>query len=202
MSASAVALAGAVGTPLAFALVFSGLPGRRLALSAFNALMALPSVVAGLVVYALLCRRGVLGNLNILYTPYAMAVGQFVLATPIIVSMAASHLEGADPRIRRTALTLGATPLGAMLAVARETRGALLPVLLAGFGRIFAEVGASMMLGGNIRNYTRNIPTAMAVRTSEGEFATALALGIILVAAAFSISIAARWLGGPKRHAL
>ncbi|MBI5624621.1 MAG: ABC transporter permease [Elusimicrobia bacterium] len=190
VSGSAVALAGLAGVPLACCLVFAEFPGRRLLRSVSDTLMSLPSVVAGLLVYSLLCRKGVFGAWDLLYSPFAMAAGQFVLALPIIVSLTAAFLEHADPRIRKTALTLGAARWTSALAVVRETRNGLAPALLAGFGRVFAEVGASMMLGGNIRNYTRNIPTAMAVKTSEGEFAAALALGIVLLLAAFSINAA------------
>jgi len=202
VSLSALLLSSLVSLPLAFLLAFGRFPGRRLLASAFNALMAMPTVVAGLLVYSLLCRRGAFGSFDLLYTPYAMAAGQFVLATPILVSMAASFLESADPRIKTTALTLGATPAQALLAVAQETKAGLLAVLLAGFGRVFAEVGASMMLGGNIRHYTRNITTAIAFETSKGEFSLALALGLILLCAAFLLNAAVRRLGGAARHAL
>ncbi|MBI5245342.1 MAG: ABC transporter permease [Elusimicrobia bacterium] len=202
VSGSAVMASGLAGLPLAFALVYGRMPGRGALRIVFDTLMSLPSVAAGLLLYSLLCRKGLLGGWGLLYTPWAMGAGQFVLATPIAVSMAAAYLDGADPRILRTAATLGSTRLGAMLAVARETRAGLACVLLAAFGRVFAEVGASMILGGNIRHHTRNIPTAMAAKISDGEFSSALALGLILLAVAFSLSLAGRRLGAGGRRAL
>ncbi|MBU3955760.1 ABC transporter permease, partial [bacterium] len=152
-------------------------------------LMALPTVIVGLLVYSFVCRQGLLGSFELLYTPYAMIIGQVVLASPIITALTLAALENADDRIRKTAVTLGAGEFRSLLALASEMRGMIAAAVIAGFGRIFAEVGVSMMLGGNIRNYTRNITTAIAFETSRGEFSLAFALGIILLAIAFTVNI-------------
>ncbi len=154
-----------------------------------NTLMSLPTVVVGLLAYSFLCRRGLLGNFELLYTPLAMIIGQLILACPIIISLVISALGGADGIIERTAITLGATKFQRLLVLAMEMRMAISAAIIAGFGRIFSEVGVSMMLGGNIKNYTRNITTAIAFETSKGEFSLGLALGIVLLACAFLINL-------------
>jgi len=172
----------------AFALSYLRFPGRRLLISGFNTLLALPAVVVGLTLYIVLSRQGPLGDLKLLFTRSAMVLGQIALCFPILVAMGHSALQAADKRAWETARTLGAGPLRAMATVMRETRFALMAAVLAGFGRIIAEVGASMMLGGNILNYTRNIPTAIALETSKGEFAQGIALGIVLVSLTFILN--------------
>jgi len=175
--------------PAAFLIAAKRFKGRSVLVTVLNTLMALPTVVVGLLVYSLLCRKGLLGNFEILYTPYAMIIGQVILASPIITALTVSSLEGADKRIRKTAFTLGASELQAFVMLAREMSGMMASAVIAGFGRIFAEVGVSMMLGGNIRNYTRNITTAIAFETSRGEFSLALALGIVLLIFAFTANL-------------
>jgi tungstate transport system permease protein len=138
--------------------------------------------------------KGPIGPLGLLFTPTAMIIGQFILATPIIMALAISATQGIDPKIRSTAMVLGANSMQSGIAIALEARFALVAALVAGFGRIIGEVGASMMLGGNIRGYTRNIPTAIALETSKGEFSLALALGIILLTVALVINGLLRFL--------
>ncbi|MCX6339008.1 MAG: ABC transporter permease [Candidatus Aureabacteria bacterium] len=182
-------IASAVGVPLGFSIASREFHGKGLVITVFNTLLALPTVVVGLMVYSVLSRQGPLGSLNLLFTPLAMIIGQFVLALPIITALSISAVQHVDTRARDTALTLGASERQAARVVLSEGRFALFAAIIAGFGRVFAEVGVSMMLGGNIRFYTRNIPTAIALETGRGEFALAIALGLILLAVAFGINI-------------
>lgn len=177
-----------VGVPLGFLLAVRSFPGRRAAVTLLNTLMALPTVVVGLLGYSFLSRRGLLGSWGLLYTPYAMMIGQFVLATPIIAALSLAAVQGTDRQISITALTLGASPRQKNFRVLAEAKFTLLAAIIAGFGRIFAEVGVSMMLGGNIWGYTRNITTAIAYETSKGEFSLGIALGIILMMIALGIN--------------
>ncbi len=143
--------------------------------------MALPTVVVGLVVYSVISRSGPLGGLGLLFTPRAVVIGQAILALPIVISMIASGLSRLDPLFPEVLTTLGASRAGIFWMTLREARGAVLSASLAAFGRVVGEVGAAMMLGGNIRGYTRTITTAIALETSKGEFELGLALGIILM---------------------
>ncbi len=179
-------------TPLAllaaFALTYLRFPGRRLLISINSTLLSVPAVVVGLTLYILLSRQGPLGEWKLLFTQTAMVLGQITLAFPILAAMGHSALQAVDRRAWETARTLGAPPLRALVTLMREARFGLMAALLAAFGRIISEVGASMMLGGNILHYTRNIPTAIALETSKGEFAQGIALGIVLLTLAFSLN--------------
>jgi tungstate transport system permease protein len=172
----------------AFALAYLRFPGRRLLISINSTLLSVPAVVVGLTFYILLSRQGPLGEWKLLFTQSAMVLGQIALAFPILAAMSHSALQAVDKRAWETARTLGAGPLRAFWTLMHEARFGLMAALLAAFGRIIAEVGASMMLGGNILHYTRNIPTAIALETSKGEFAQGIALGIVLLALAFSLN--------------
>ncbi|MEW5768352.1 MAG: ABC transporter permease [bacterium] len=172
--------------------------GKKAVLTTFNTLMALPTVVVGLLCYSFLSRKGPLGSLGLLYTQTAMIIGQFILTTPIITSLSISALSSLDPRVSREALSLGATPYQTALTLLTEGRFALASAIMAGFGRVFAEVGISMMLGGNIKGYTRNITTSIALETSKGEFALGLALGMILLSVAFGLNILFHYLQAQK----
>jgi len=183
-----------VATPLAlvvaFLLAHMRFPGRQLLISTFNTLLSLPAVVVGLTVYMLLSRSGPLGDLRLLFTQTAMVIGQMVLCFPILVAMCHAAIQAADQRAWETAVTLGAKPWEAMLTLMYEVRFGLLAAIIAAFGRIIAEVGSSMMVGGNILNYTRNIPTAIALETSKGEFAQGIALGLVLLFLALFLNVA------------
>lgn len=172
----------------AFFLAYKEFIGRRFLISTFSTLLSVPAVVVGLTLYILLSRQGPLGDLKLLFTQSAMVMGQIALCFPILVAMGHSALQAADQRVWETARTLGASPIRSFYIVLREVRFGLLAAVLAGFGRIIAEVGASMMLGGNILNYTRNIPTAIALETSKGEFAQGIALGIVLLSLTFLLN--------------
>jgi len=194
VSTSATLLASLLGVPLGFIIGAQEFRGRRITITLFNTLLSLPTVVVGLLVFSLISRQGPLGFLGLLFTPTAMVIGQFVLALPIITALTIAAVQGIDRRVRATALTLGATRIQATLAVLSESRFALMAAIIAGFGRIIGEVGAAIMLGGNIRNYTRTITTTIALETSKGEFGFAIALGIVLMVVAFSVNILFRYL--------
>ena len=189
IAAISTLLSTAIGVPIGAVVAIAEFPGKRFAGTVFNTLMALPTVVVGLLVYSFLSRRGPLGSWGLLYTQTAMVIGQCVLITPVVIALSLNVLVRADPRVRTTALSLGATASRAAWAVVSDCRVGLLCAVAAGFGRAFAEVGVSMMLGGNIRWYTRNLTTAIAFETSRGEFAMGLALGSILLTVAFAINI-------------
>ncbi|MEJ2308530.1 MAG: ABC transporter permease [Gammaproteobacteria bacterium] len=172
----------------AFLLAYGRFPGRRLLIAIFNTLLSVPTVVIGLTLYLLLSRQGPLGDFRLLFTQTAMIMGQVVLAFPMLVAIGHSALQAADRRAWETARTLGASPPRAFFTITHEVRFGLLAAVLASFGRIISEVGASMMLGGNILHHTRNIPTAIALETSKGEFAQGIALGIVLLIMAFTLN--------------
>jgi tungstate transport system permease protein len=174
--------------------------GRRAALTVVNTALAFPTVVVGLLLYGLLSRRGPLGGLGWLYSWRAIVLGDVVLALPIAAALSAAAVQGVDPRIRRTAETLGAGAWRAAWAVAREARFALAAVITAAFGHVVAEIGSAMIVGGNVRGQTRTLTTAVALYTSQGDFGFALALGVILLALALLVNIALQVLQG-RGHA-
>jgi|Deesub1362A_J573_1020465.scaffolds.fasta_scaffold00592_5 tungstate transport system permease protein len=188
VSLTAVCLATLSGIPLGFLLATRSFPGHGACCVLFHTLMALPTVVVGLLVYGLFSRQGPLGCLGLLYTPWAMILAQWILSFPILVSLSLSAIQALDPRVQPTALTLGATPIQATWALLREARYGLGAAVAAGFARVITEVGAAMMVGGNIRGYTRTLTTAIALETAKGEFSLSLALGMILLALAFGIN--------------
>ena len=189
VSLRAIAIATPPAVLLAFVLAYTRFRGRRFTGSVFNTLMALPAVVVGLTLYLLLSRSGPFGDLKLLFTQTAMVIGQIVLAFPILVAMGHATINAADRRVWETSLTLGAGRLRAMLTLIHEVRYGLLAAVLAAFGRIIAEVGTSMMVGGNILHHTRNIPTAIALETSKGAFAQGIALGLVLLLLAFGLNM-------------
>jgi tungstate transport system permease protein len=188
-SGVAIILAAWLGIPAGAFLGLGRFAGRRAVLIVLNTLMALPTVVVGLVVYGLLSRQGPLGAWGLLFTPTAMIIGQTVLAAPIVANYTLAAVAGADPRIMSTALTLGAGRLQGAWQLLLEVRFGVMAAIVAGFGRVVAEVGVAMMLGGNIRNYTRTMTTAIALETSKGEFAFGLALGIVLLSVALFVNL-------------
>lgn len=189
VSLRAILIATPVAFLVAFLLAYTRFRGRHLIVSVFNTLMSVPAVVVGLIIYLLLSRNGPFGDLRLLFTQTAMVIGQIALCFPILVAMGYTALRSADKRGWETAITLGAARPRAMLTLIHEVRFALLAAVVAGFGRIIAEVGTSMMVGGNIGGHTRNIPTAIALETSKGSFAEGIALGMVLLALAFALNI-------------
>jgi tungstate transport system permease protein len=193
-SSSAIVFASLIGIPIGMLVGICEFPGRRAAVVTLNTLMALPTVVVGLVVFGFLSRRGPLGVLGLLFTPYAMITGQTILAAPIVAHYTLGALSSADDRIMPTALTLGASRFQGSLMLLQEIRFGAMAAVIAGFGRIIAEVGVAIMLGGNIRGYTRTMTTAIALETAKGEFAFGLALGIILLTIALLVNLFLNWL--------
>jgi tungstate transport system permease protein len=189
VAAWSVLLAAVFGIPAGMGVGVNQFPLRRVVIVLLNSLMAMPTVVLGLLVYGLVSRQGPLGTWGVLFTPGAMVIGQTLLAVPIVANYTLSAIKGADSRIVPTALTLGASPLRSMMQLTREVRFGIMAAVIAGFGRVISEVGIAMMLGGNIRWYTRTMTTAIALETSKGEFAFGLALGIILMVVSLSINI-------------
>lgn len=196
VSLKAIVIATPPALALGFLLAFTRFPGRRTIVSTVNALMALPAVVVGLVLYMTLSRTGPLGDLRLLFTSSAMLIGQVILCLPLLVAMCHAAIQGADRRAWETALTLGASRFGAALTLLHEVRFALVAAVVAGFGRIIAEVGCSMMVGGNILNHTRNIPTAIALETSRGAFTQGIALGLVLIVLALVLNLGVALLQG------
>ena len=188
ISVVAVALAALLGIPLGILVVLRDFPGKRLLQQVLNTLMALPTVVVGLLLYGLLTRQGVLGHLGLLYTVGAIIIGQTLLILPIIWNLSIAAASGADPRLLPTSQALGASTLQQGAMYVNEVRYALAAAMVAGFGRAIGEVGIAMMLGGNIEGFTRTMTTAIALETSKGEFEFALALGMLLLATAFLVN--------------
>lgn len=201
---SLTATAGAVlcGVPLAVLLGRKQFPGRGVVLVAAHTGMAVPTVVIGLVLYGLLSRNGPLESLEILYTRKAIIVGEFALALPIIVALFSSAVAGLDAKLEMTTRTLGAGRLGTFWTVVCEAKVGLIAATMSAFGRVCSELGIAMMIGGNIKHHTRTMTTAIAVETAGGNFALALALGMILLVIALGINLMAQVfrLPGPRRY--
>jgi tungstate transport system permease protein len=193
---AATIIACGIGLPLGYFLASRRFWGRRAALTVVNTALAFPTVVVGLLLYGLLSRRGPLGGLGWLFTWQAIVIGDVLLALPIAAALSAAAVQGVDPRIRRTAETLGAGPWRTAWTVAREARFALAAVITAAFGQVVAEIGAAMIVGGNIRGATRTLTTAVALYTSQGDFGLALALGIVLLGLALIVNVALQLLQG------
>jgi tungstate transport system permease protein len=183
-----------IGLPLGTALALGRFPGRSFLLTIVNTGMALPPVVVGLAVAMSLWRSGPLGNLHLIYTPAAIVIAQVIIASPVVTGLTSAALQALDPRLRLQLLGLGASRLQMVLALWREARLPLLAALMAGFGSVISEVGASMMVGGNIRHQTRVLTTAIVLETNKGEFQNAIALGILLLAITFLINYALTWI--------
>jgi tungstate transport system permease protein len=192
----ATILACAIGIPAGIWLGSTAFAGKRTVLVLLNTALALPTVVVGLLIYLVLSRSGPLGALGLLFTWRAIVAAQIVLALPIAASLSAAAVQAVDPRVRRTALTLGAGPLRAAWAVAREARFALAAAVAVAFGRVLSEVGAALIVGGNIRGETRTLTTAITLSTSQGNFAFAIALGLVLLALALSVNAILQMLQG------
>ncbi|TNF46472.1 ABC transporter permease subunit [bacterium] len=189
VAGTATVVATLLGVPLAYTIATRKFVGKNTLLTVFNTLMALPTVVIGLFTYSFLSRKGPLGFLDLLFTPTGIIIGDVILAFPLIVGLTVAAVNAVDERARLTAMSLGATASQTSLTVLVEARFALMAAVINGFGRVIAEVGSAMMLGGNIRGYTRTITTAIALESSKGEFAFGMALGLILLAVALSINL-------------
>lgn len=178
-----------IGLPLGSWLALGNFRGRSFILSFINTGMALPPVVVGLVVAMSLWRSGPLGDLRLIYTPWAIVIAQTIIATPVVTGLTAAALESLDARLQQQLLGLGASRLQVVWYLWREARLPLLAALMAGFGSVISEVGASMMVGGNIRGQTRVLTTAIVLETSKGEFDNALALSALLLILTYLINL-------------
>lgn len=191
VSLSSAALACAVGLPLGAIVAVASFPGRRGAIVVMNALLGLPSVVVGLLVYLLLSRAGPLGDLGILFTPPAIVIAQTLLVIPMVAALARQTVEDAWNDYREQLTSLNVRPARAVATLLWDTRLSLFTVALAGLGRAFSEVGAVMIVGGNVDGVTRVMTTAIALKTAEGELPLALALGVVLLAIVLGLNAAA-----------
>jgi tungstate transport system permease protein len=189
LAAISTLVAAVIGIPVGFILGTYDFPGRSFLASIVNTLLSLPTVVVGLAIYSFISRRGPLGRFGLLFTPTAIILGQAVLATPIVTALTMNATRSLERDLQMTALSLGASRVQVAYLLLLQARFAVLGALVAAFGRVIAEVGAAMMLGGNIEGYTRTITTAIALETSKGEFAFALSLGIILLLVSFVVNI-------------
>ncbi len=188
-----------IGLPLGTLLALGRFPGRRFLVSLVNTGMALPPVVVGLIVSIFLWRSGLLGGLRLMYTPTAMVIAQTMIAAPMVIGLTLSGLQQLDGRLQWQLLGVGASPLQMVWMLWREARLPLLAALMAGFGSVISEVGASMMVGGNLRGHTRVLTTAIVMETSKGQFDVALALSAILLALAYMVNLTFTWIQQRKR---
>ena len=191
VSLTAVVISCMVGFPVGAAIAVSRFPGRRGVVVVLNALMGLPPVVVGLAVYLLLSRAGPLGALGLLFTPTAMVIAQTILITPIVAALSRQVVEDAWDEYREQLRSLGERRFGAAITLLWDLRFSLVTIVLAGFGRAAAEVGAVIIVGGNIDGVTRVMTTAIALETSKGDLPLALALGMILLAIVLALNAAA-----------
>lgn len=193
---TALSMAGVLffGLPAGFLLGYFDFPGKRAVRTVTDTLLALPTVVIGLLVYAFISRRGPLGGWELLFTIRGMAIGQVILGTPIVAAYTATAIEGLDSRLRQTLMTLGASGGRLALTSLWEARFMILVAALTAFGRIVGEVGSAMMLGGNIKWHTRTITTAITLETGKGEFALGIALGVILILISLLLNISLAFL--------
>jgi tungstate transport system permease protein len=192
VSLTAVTIAALIGLPFGALIAITRFRGRDAVIVTLNALMGLPPVVVGLIVYLMLSRAGPLGELGLLFTPSAMVIAQTILITPIIAGLARQTLEDAWHEYAEQLRSLGAGPLTAALTLLWDTRFSLVTIVLAGFGRAAAEVGAVMIVGGNIDGVTRVMTTAIALETSKGDLPLALGLGLVLIALVITINAGAQ----------
>jgi len=201
VSLGAVLAAAAIGMPIGAALAVARFPGRGAALVALNSLMGLPPVVVGLLVYLALSRAGPLGPLGLLYTPAAMTMAQMILVVPIVAAVSRQTIEDMKEEYEEQLRVLGVGPAGMIATLLWDARFSLLTALLAGFGRAIAEVGAVIIVGGNINHVTRVMTTAIALETSKGDLALALGLGLILLGLAIAVNAAVMVIRRTGNHA-
>ncbi len=194
VSAIATGVSLLIGLPFGTWLALGNFPGRSVILSIINTGMALPPVVVGLIVAMTLWRSGPLGDLRLIYTPWAIIIAQTVISAPVVTGLTAAALAALDPRLKQQLLGLGASQPQMIWHLWREARLPLLAALMAGFGSVISEVGASMMVGGNIRGQTRVLTTAIVLETSKGQFDTALALSALLLVITYLINLALTWI--------
>ncbi len=189
VSGLALIIATVIGLSLGSLIGLKRFPFRGIIISLMNTFMGLPPVVVGLFLYLILSRSGPLGFMSLLYTPSAMVTAQSILAFPIVVSLCHSAIISVDPIIKQSSMTLGATPFQVTITIMKEARYGIMSGVIAAFGRVMAEVGAILIVGGNIAGYTRVMTTTIALETDKGNFELALALGIILLTLSLIVNI-------------
>ena len=199
VSSSSTLIASIIGIPLGLSIALNEFRGKRLLITILNTLLALPTVVIGLFVYSFITRRGIFGPLDLLYTQKAIIIGQIILIIPIITTFTISAVSRIDDRYRKTALTLGADTIQTSYIIIREARFGIVAAVIVAFGRVIAEVGISMMLGGNAKGFTRTMTTAMAMEYDKGEFILSVALGIVLLFLSFLVNIFFNYFQGRTR---
>ncbi len=189
ISIASIIFASLICIPLGGLIEFHNFRGKRALINIIQTLYSLPTVVVGLLVFLLLTRDGPLGSLNLLFTPTGMVLGQTILITPVMIGLTITALRGVDVQIKETSKSLGATEPQIILTVINEAKHSVVAAVLLGFGRAISEVGVAMMIGGNIRGYTRVLTTAIALETSMGDIELSLALGIILLLLSLIINL-------------
>lgn len=199
VSSVSTCISALVGVPSGFLIAFSDFKGKRLVITILNTLLALPTVVIGLFVYAFISRKGIFGAYDLLYTQKAMIIGQIILILPIVTTFTISAVSHIDDRYRKAALTLGANFRQTAWVIIREARFGIMAAVVLAFGRVIAEVGISMMLGGNAKGFTRTMTTAMALEYDKGEFVLSVALGIVLLSVSFAVNIFCNYFQGKGR---
>lgn len=199
VSISSTIIAGFIGIPLGMIISLKEFIARRLIITSLNTLLAMPTVVIGLLVYSFISRNGLFGSFDLLYTKSAIVIGQVILITPILTTYTISAVSRIDDRYRKTSLTLGASGWQTALVIMREARFSLVAAVVIAYGRVIAEVGISMMLGGNAKGFTRTMTTAMALEYDKGEFVLSIALGLVLLLISFSVNIVLNYFQGKNR---
>lgn len=189
ISLTAALLASLICIPIGSLIHFHHFPGKRILINVIQTFFSVPTVVIGLFVFVLFSKAGPIGGVNIMFTPTIMVIGQMILVTPILLGLTISALSGVDKAIKDTALSLGASDFQAIVVILNEARYAVVAAIAMGFGRAISEVGIAIMIGGNIKGFTRVITTAIALETQKGELELAIALGIILLSLAFIVNV-------------
>jgi tungstate transport system permease protein len=189
ISLTATFLSACIGIPVGAFLYYHDFYGKRAVVNLIQTLYAMPTVVAGLLLFLFISRQGPLGFLSLLYTPPGMVIAQMILVLPLVIGLSFAALNGIDPEMRQAVMSLGATGMQSIRTLILEARFGILAAVILGFGRAISEVGAAMIIGGNIRGYTRILTTAISLETSIGDFAYAIALGIILLGVAVIVNV-------------
>jgi tungstate transport system permease protein len=189
ISLTSVLIAALVDIPIGGIIEFHSFRGKRALINLIQTFYSLPTVTVGLLVFLLLSRSGPLGSLGLLFSPGGMIIGQTILITPIMIGLTISALGGVSVQIRETAASLGATDLQVIFTIMKEAKVAVIAAILLGFGRALSEVGVAMMIGGNIRGYTRVLTTAISLETSMGDLELSMALGIILISISLAVNL-------------
>ena len=199
VSCASTLIASIIGVPAGLSISMNEFPFKRLLITILNTLLALPTVVIGLFVYAFISRKGIFGPFDLLYSQKAIIIGQIILVIPIVTTFTISAVSRIDERYRKTAMTLGANAVQTAWIIIKEARFGIVASIIVAFGRVIAEVGISMMLGGNAKGFTRTMTTAMALEYDKGEFALSVALGIVLLAVSFTVNVFFNYLQGRSK---